>query len=231
MIWLIATAQLLLGENCGDECHEAYQDDDYAEESQVQLLQRSVQVLPKQTAPELTSDAIASAPQHAPGRHALNMSLDAGPSDVRTLYHMTTGAAGASILKSEFRSGHDGWCGGGIYFAVSPYDCWHKATAKSQSSDVFMIEAVVDLGKSKPMPYYCTSNPVCTMYTVAYCGIDKESRADAMQKEGYDSMTFNPGDGQEFVIFQGSRVRSMKRIPWPPPPPAYTPYYPYAYYR
>jgi len=191
---------------------------DDAEEFQVQLLQRRVQVLPNQT-------AVANE----------TLQAEAGSGNLKTLYHMTTPSAGNAILHSAFRPGHTGWCGGGIYFAVSPYDCWHKAVGplKNHTAEVFMIEAVVDLGRMKTMPYYCTSPSYCTMYTVSFCGIDKQSRGSSFQAEGYDSLTFNPGDGQEFVIFEGSRVRSMKRIPWPPaapPVPSYVPYYPY-YYR
>lgn len=202
-------------ESFGDPWPVEEEDDD-AEEFQIQLLQRRVQVLPNQTAPEKET-------------------LEAGSGNLKTLYHMTTPSAGNAILNSAFRPGHEGWCGAGIYFAVSPYDCWHKAVgpAKNHTPDVFMIEAVVDIGRMKTMPNYCTSNSYCSMYTVSYCGIDKQSRGSSFRAEGYDSLTFNPGDGQEFVIFEGSRVRSMKRMQWPPaapPVPSYVPYYPY-YYR
>ena len=39
---------------------------------------------------------------------------------VLTLYHQTSPDACHSIIRTGFRPGHDGWCGGGIYFALSP---------------------------------------------------------------------------------------------------------------
>eukprot|EP00930_Biecheleria_cincta_P021343 TRINITY_DN15843_c0_g2_i1.p1 TRINITY_DN15843_c0_g2~~TRINITY_DN15843_c0_g2_i1.p1 ORF type:complete len:318 (+),score=37.68 TRINITY_DN15843_c0_g2_i1:80-1033(+) len=161
----------------------------------------------------------------------------AGHSHIMTLYHITNPEAGASILRSAFKAGHTGWCGGAIYFAPSPNECWHKAAPGMLSKGIFMIEAVVDVGRSKSMPAYCTSPSYCNLANIPWCGADTKNREAEFKAQGYDSITFNPGDGQEYLIWEPWRVKSMKQIPWPPgatpsppPPPAnpwgyYPPYY------
>jgi len=151
-------------------------------------------------------------------------------SNLKTLYHITNPEAGASILKSAFRPGSRGWCGGGIYFAPDPTECWHKAAPGMLTKGIFMIEAVVDVGSAKTMSNTCTSPSFCTLTNIVYCGCDSKNRGSELKSQGYDSMTFNPGDGVEYIIWDPSRVKSMKRIPWPPgvslsppaarPPPA-----------
>jgi len=177
--------------------------------------------------PNLTS-TLAPSPPALPVLHN-----SAGSSNIKTLYHITNPEAGASILKSSFRPGHQGWCGGAIYFAPDPSECWHKAAPGMLAKGFFMIEAVVDVGRSKTMPNYCTSPSICTLTSIVWCGADSKNRETEVASQGYDSLTFNPGDGVEYIIWDPSRVKSMKRIPWPPapqPPPAspwgyYPPYY------
>lgn len=154
----------------------------------------------------------------------------AGISNLKTAYHITNPEAGASILKSAFRPGSRGWCGGAIYFAPDPTECWHKAAPGMLAKGIFMIEVVVDLGRTKTMSNTCTSPSYCTLTNIVYCGCDTKNRGAEMASQGYDSMIFNPGDGVEYIIWDPSRVKSMKRIPWPPgvplsppvlgPPPA-----------
>ena len=48
---------------------------------------------------------------------------------IKYLYHQTSRSAGPKILKHGFRSGHVGWCGGAIYFALSKGATYHKADA------------------------------------------------------------------------------------------------------
>jgi len=43
------------------------------------------------------------------------------------LYHQTNRRAAHSIMRHGFRPGRHGWCGGGIYFAISPWDTNKKA--------------------------------------------------------------------------------------------------------
>eukprot|EP00913_Durusdinium_trenchii_P017637 g16576.t1 len=80
--------------------------------------------------------------------------------NIRYLYHQTSTSAGPKILNGGFRRGHIGWCGGGIYFALSAWSTYHKAVGLD-SAHGFIIEAKVDLGRTKYMPAYCTSSPRC----------------------------------------------------------------------
>eukprot|EP00441_Pelagodinium_beii_P004355 CAMPEP_0197688914 /NCGR_PEP_ID=MMETSP1338-20131121/106129_1 /TAXON_ID=43686 ORGANISM="Pelagodinium beii, Strain RCC1491" /NCGR_SAMPLE_ID=MMETSP1338 /ASSEMBLY_ACC=CAM_ASM_000754 /LENGTH=245 /DNA_ID=CAMNT_0043271195 /DNA_START=32 /DNA_END=766 /DNA_ORIENTATION=+ len=134
-----------------------------------------------------------------------NLSSSSAASNIKTLYHMTNKQAGPLILNSQFRAGHSGWCGGAIYFSPSPYDCWHKAAPDQRRPDgVFMIEAQVDLGRMKAMPWHCTSPSFCYLYNELICPLDKTNRGAEFSAEGYDSTTFNPGDGQEYIIWDGA---------------------------
>jgi len=166
----------------------------------------------------------------------VNLSSSSAAPNIKTLYHMTNKEAGRKILSSQFRAGHYGWCGGGIYFSPSPNDCWHKAAPGARRPDgVFMIEAQVDLGRMKSMDWHCTSPSFCYLFNEMTCPLDKTNQGAKFLKEGYDSTTFNPGDGQEYIIWDAARVKSMKQIPWPPAAPAYNPaapaYNPYWYLR
>ena len=49
---------------------------------------------------------------------------------IKYLYHQTSTSAGPQILRHGFRRGHIGWCGGGIYFALSKGATYHKAEAR-----------------------------------------------------------------------------------------------------
>lgn len=179
-----------------------------------------------------TSAEVAARPSPSPIPQGLpNLKTSAGGGgQTMTLYHITNPEAGAAILKSEFRPGKKGWCGGAIYFTPSPYDCWHKAAPGMLAKGFFMIEAQVDIGRSKSMPNYCTSPTICTLYNIVYCGCDEQNRGAQFLSEGYDSLNFNPGDGMEYIIWDPKRVKSMKQIAWPPgappapPPPPPSPW-------
>ncbi|CAK8988934.1 unnamed protein product [Durusdinium trenchii] len=133
--------------------------------------------------------------------------------NIRYLYHQTSTSAGPKILNGGFRRGHIGWCGGGIYFALSAWSTYHKAVGLD-SAHGFIIEAKVDLGRTKYMPAYCTSSPRCWGIGVqqAIRCIDRSYQGGQFQSEGYDSIYFNPGDGGEFMIWDPSRVLSMRRV-------------------
>eukprot|EP00931_Biecheleriopsis_adriatica_P091433 TRINITY_DN6531_c0_g2_i1.p1 TRINITY_DN6531_c0_g2~~TRINITY_DN6531_c0_g2_i1.p1 ORF type:complete len:262 (-),score=37.60 TRINITY_DN6531_c0_g2_i1:48-833(-) len=116
---------------------------------------------------------------------------------VITVYHQTGSHAGPLILAHGFRPGHAGWCGGGIYFAMSPKATQTKAIGPD-SHKGFMIQAQVDVGRVKHMPRQC----------------DRHMSGGKLHKMGYDSIRFNPGDGDEVIVYDPSRVKSMKRISW-----------------
>jgi len=115
-----------------------------------------------------------------------------------TLYHQTGPTIGPLILAEGFRPGSRGWCGGAIYFATSPEATVTKAIG-ADSHTGFMIEAKVCLGKIKMEPKTCDEN------------MNKAKLAG----EGYDTIKFNPGDGDEYVVYSPDRVKSTRRYPWP----------------
>jgi len=114
-----------------------------------------------------------------------------------TLYHQTSKEVGALILDGGFRLGWRGWCGGAIYFATTP-EATESKTSAVDSHKGFMIEAVVNVGKVREMPRTC----------------DTSMTGEKLHKEGYDSITFNPVDGDEYVIYCSTQVVSAKHIDW-----------------
>jgi len=123
---------------------------------------------------------------------------------VRTLYHQTSPGAGAQILRSGFRPGRVGYCGGGIYFAETPQATDGKARGPD-SHKGFIIEAVVDLGRVRHMPYTCTSSRLDIRH------MDRSPVGGRLRQWGCDSLAFNPGDGMEHVIADPGRVLSTRR--------------------
>lgn len=111
---------------------------------------------------------------------------------VMTLYHQTSPEIAALILKSNFRPGTRGWCGGGIYFATTPEATDKKAIGADSHTGAILV-AVVDVGTVLQMP------PTC----------DRSITGLAVMEMGYDSIEFNPGDGDEFVVYSPDRVTNI----------------------
>lgn len=116
--------------------------------------------------------------------------------NLKTLYHNTSPEAGALILQNGFRPGKEGWCGGGIYFATSPEATKTKAIGPA-SHQGFMIAAQVDLGVVKYMKNTC----------------DRSLTGEKVASQKFDSVSFDPGDGTEFVVYSNDRVISTKQMP------------------
>jgi len=114
-----------------------------------------------------------------------------------TVFHQTSPEACQAIVKSSFRPGSDGWCGGAIYFALSPEATKTKAIADDSKTGC-VIEAGVDVGR--------------VSYQGGDCG-HKWEKQEFLQT-GYDSIRFDPGDGPEVVIFDSWRVKRMRIIPY-----------------
>eukprot|EP00928_Gymnodinium_smaydae_P021753 TRINITY_DN18522_c0_g2_i1.p1 TRINITY_DN18522_c0_g2~~TRINITY_DN18522_c0_g2_i1.p1 ORF type:complete len:385 (+),score=33.15 TRINITY_DN18522_c0_g2_i1:63-1157(+) len=119
-----------------------------------------------------------------------------GGDNFRTGYHQTAPEICDLIMASNFRPGSSGWCGGAIYFAVTPEDTVTKAIGEN-SHDGCMIEAKVRMGRIKHAPKYGANGAACDGYN-----------ADKAKREGYDSLIFNPGDGDELVVFNPDQVVS-----------------------
>lgn len=135
--------------------------------------------------------------------------LEASLGWVKTLYHQTTPSAGKSILKNGFRLGHVGWCGAGIYFATSVEATSGKIKGPDSGAG-FIIEAKVNLGRIKHMPWHCTSSAGCNHHPYAKCQ-DRKARGSWLKAQGYDSINFQPDPyGPEYVIYNPDRVVSMK---------------------
>lgn len=117
--------------------------------------------------------------------------------NVLTLYHQTGPDAGPLILQGGFRPGSQGWCGGGIYFATSPQATETKAIGP-ESHKGFMIEAKVNVGRVKEMTSTC----------------DRGMTSARMHADSYDSIHFNPGDGDEYVVYSSANVLSVRHFDW-----------------
>jgi len=122
-----------------------------------------------------------------------------------TVYHQTSPAACASILKTNFRIGHGGWCGDAIYFALSPEATKTKAITP-HSGIGCMLEVVVDIGNKKKFP------------CCRFCGGKQDEHVlwtnATLASQGYNSIEIDPGDGPEIVVYDPSQIVSMKEIPF-----------------
>ncbi|CAE8610004.1 unnamed protein product [Polarella glacialis] len=119
-----------------------------------------------------------------------------GDGKTMKLYHQTSAEIGALILANGFRAGFRGWCGGAIYFASTPESTFSKTSAL-ESHKGFMIEANVSVGRVKTMKSTC----------------DMSMTGSKLHEMGYDTITFNPVDGDEYVIYCSSQVISTKAVP------------------
>mmetsp|Transcript_74131 Transcript_74131/g.241054 ORF Transcript_74131/g.241054 Transcript_74131/m.241054 type:complete len:362 (+) Transcript_74131:123-1208(+) len=116
----------------------------------------------------------------------------------KTLYHNTSPEAGASIVATGFRPGTQGWCGGGIYFAETAEATLTKAIGPD-SHQGYVIEAVVNVG----LPKYL--GPEC----------DRSLNAATVSKQGYGSVSFDPGDGREWIVYDPALILSMRHVDTP----------------
>jgi len=112
---------------------------------------------------------------------------------VLTLYHQTNPELGEIILREGFKPGHWGLCGPAIYFAMDPWITTAKAVAPD-SHHGFIIEARVDLGNQLFQDRLCNQNLT----------------AEVVADKGYDSVVFNPINGNEYAIYDKRRILSMK---------------------
>jgi len=115
--------------------------------------------------------------------------------NIYTLYHQTSPWAAALILKGGFRPGTEGWCGGGIYFAKTAAATETKAIGPNSHKGA-MLQVGVDVGRIKYMSKAC----------------DRSLNGQKVKQSGYDSVSFNPGDGQEYIVYEKHRVVWVKRI-------------------
>mmetsp|Transcript_58688 Transcript_58688/g.181982 ORF Transcript_58688/g.181982 Transcript_58688/m.181982 type:complete len:303 (+) Transcript_58688:87-995(+) len=132
---------------------------------------------------------------HSQPHPALAPHPGGGSHRVLTLFHQTSPSACNMILRSNFHPGSQGWCGGGIYFATSAQATRTKAIGPD-SHQGCILQAQVDVGRSWHL------SPTC----------NRGLRGSEVSSHGYDSVTFDPGDGTEYVVYSSSRVLSIRRF-------------------
>jgi len=137
------------------------------------------------------------------GEHAMwceppQVPVQCGDRRVLTLYHQTSDPICDIIINSNFRPGTVGWCGGGIYFAMEPQATNQKVIGPDSQKGC-ILQVKVDVGKPKYMGQYCDR------------GMNGQT---AVLDQGFQSVTFDPSDGQEYVIYRNSQVLSIRRYGW-----------------
>jgi len=122
-----------------------------------------------------------------------------------TLYHMTSPESAKDILNSNFRVGGGGWCGAVIYLVNQPYlpkTKWNPQTTHGGA----WIQLTVNTGKMCDMHRTCNdgqSGGCCT-------GADGGKGAMGAAKAGCNSIKWNPGDGDEYIIWNSAQIVSKK---------------------
>jgi len=116
---------------------------------------------------------------------------------VLTLYHQTSPHICDLIIQSNFLAGKVGWCGGGIYFAMDAQATNNKCIGP-QSNKGCILQVRVDVGR--------------TWFKGKTC--NRSLLGKDVLAAGYDSVSFDPSDGQEYAIYQNRQVLSIRRYGW-----------------
>jgi len=115
---------------------------------------------------------------------------------VMILYHQTDENTATIILRTkQMKPGKGGLAGGGIYFATDPGLTGHKCHRRG-----IILECKVVVGKFKTLSR----------------GGDPNMNLAKLRSEGYDSVRIDQsieriGSGQEYVVYEPSRVTAIKR--------------------
>jgi len=148
-------------------------------------------VNPSDLSATLVAKAAASSPDGPEGAPSPKRS----PMRLVTVYHQTSRTRGKHILRTGFKPGAEGWCGGGVYFARTPEATTVKTTGPN-SRRGFVIKALVNIGRPLRLYKDC-----------------KKMTPKKLKAMGYDSIIFSPGDGEEVVIYDPRRVVRMREVP------------------
>uniref|UniRef100_A0A7S3S1U7 Uncharacterized protein n=1 Tax=Strombidinopsis acuminata TaxID=141414 RepID=A0A7S3S1U7_9SPIT len=142
--------------------------------------------------PALQAADNASEVEAMPGNRTMRSAL-AGSGNIMTLYHTTSSRVADIIVNTQhFKPGSSGFCGGAIYFMNTPNIPATKVPNPDGTHRQAVLEARVDMGNMAVINGLCLGWQWARMF-------------------GYDTITFNPWDGQEFVVFDPSRVLSVRR--------------------
>jgi hypothetical protein len=106
-------------------------------------------------------------------------------------YHATNSAAAARIFRCGFRCGAKGLAGGAIYFATSEAD----ARRKSKNGDDVVFRCELKMGQ------VCELDQGCPSMT-----------PQMLKQMGYDSVKIHRRHGDEYVVYEPSRVHILVRI-------------------
>lgn len=127
--------------------------------------------------------------------------------NIRTLYHTTSPHVAKLIVAGNFKPGHTGWCGGAIYFIDQPVLPASKMNPETTQTGA-VVAARVDLGKvcrsTRPRGCDDGSDGRCCPIEGGGHGIEGAKAA------GCHSIVFNPSDGDEFIVWDASRVIEKK---------------------
>ena len=117
------------------------------------------------------------------------------------LYHQTDDESATIILRTQqIKPGNGGVAGGGIYFATTP-----ELTGHNAHKHAVILEATVDLGRILE----AAGNRYMTLQRLQSLGFDSVCIAGTVSR------------GQEYVVYDPKRVRSIRwHAPASPPPPA-----------
>lgn len=115
--------------------------------------------------------------------------------EIKTLYHTTSRDVAQLIVKGGFRPGRGGWCGGAIYFIDHPHLKKSKFNPKTTKTGA-IVQAHVRMGSMAHLDHRCNGHGGHGVH--------------AARNTGYNSLTFNPGDGDEYVIWDTQQVMSVR---------------------
>jgi len=125
--------------------------------------------------------------------------------NVMTLYHMTSPQDAQIIMQSNFKPGSGGWCGGAIYLVNLPSLPKTKFNPQTTKSGAW-IELKVNMGNMCKMHRSCNDGRSggCCRGSTGYAGVN------GAQGAGCNSILWNPGDGDEYVIWHPEQILSKK---------------------
>merc|ERR1712125_283771 len=108
-----------------------------------------------------------------------------------TLYQLTSPENAKSILKTPYRPGNSGWCGGAIYLLDHPNLPKSKYNPHTTTDGTY-VELQVKMGKMCTMKRTCNdgaSGKCCTYPQTGGKGVV------GAQNAGCNSIQWDPGDG------------------------------------
>eukprot|EP00930_Biecheleria_cincta_P004685 TRINITY_DN105603_c0_g1_i1.p1 TRINITY_DN105603_c0_g1~~TRINITY_DN105603_c0_g1_i1.p1 ORF type:complete len:330 (+),score=19.54 TRINITY_DN105603_c0_g1_i1:99-1088(+) len=144
-------------------------------------------------------------PQPASTGGAVGPYTGVSGSNIMTLYHMTSPQDAQLIMQSNFRPGSGGWCGGAIYLVNTPSLPRTKFNPQTTKSGAW-IELKVNMGTMCQMHRTCNDGRSgrCCVGSTGYSGVD------GAQGAGCNSMLWNPGDGNEYIIWHPEQILSKR---------------------